>query len=116
LVLAVSAGVVGFLVTGAFGFTVAACGGLFATFAGLLARLGEAEVEAAPERSAARGLWFPVGLAAAVVLAGGVFTLIFGGEAEANPQVLAVAVATLSAALLLTTLAIADCGSRIADW
>src|SRR5205814_1640186 len=39
-----------------------------------------------------------------------------GGEAEANPQVLAVAVATLSAALLLTTLAIADCGSRIADW
>jgi O-antigen ligase/tetratricopeptide (TPR) repeat protein len=108
LVLAVSAGVVGFLVTGAFGFTVAACGGLFATFAGLLARLGEAEVEAAPEASAARGLWFPIGLAVAVVLAGGVFTLNFCAESDADPQVLAVAVAAISAALLLAAWAIIE--------
>jgi tetratricopeptide (TPR) repeat protein len=106
LVLAVGAGAVGFLVTGAFGFTVAACGGLFATFAGLLARLGEAEVEAAPEGSVARGLWFPIGLAAAVVLVGGVFTLNFYGEADADPQVLAVAGAVIGAALLFTTWAV----------
>jgi O-antigen ligase/tetratricopeptide (TPR) repeat protein len=108
LVLAVSAGAVGFLVTGAFGFTVAACGGLFATFAGLLARLGEAEIEAAPEGSAARGLWFPIGLAAAVVLVGGVITLNFCSEADADPQVLAVAGAVLGVSLLLTTWAVIE--------
>jgi O-antigen ligase/tetratricopeptide (TPR) repeat protein len=106
LVLAVSAGVVGFLVAGVFGFTVAACGGLFATLAGLMSRLGEAD--AAPEGPGRRALWFPVGLAVAVVLAGLVFTLNFGGEANADPLVLAVAAGVIGAALVLTTWAVIE--------
>src|SRR5207247_8298119 len=38
-----------------------------------------------------------------VVLAGAIFTLNFWGETDVDPQVLAVAVATISAALLLAT-------------
>jgi O-antigen ligase/tetratricopeptide (TPR) repeat protein len=104
LVLALGAAVVGFLVQGAFGFTVVGCGGLFATLAGLLSRFGEGD--AAADAPAPRGWWFPVGLAAAAIFAVATFSLNFAGEEQARALALAVSGAALGAVLLLTLYAV----------
>ena len=79
LLLAIFAGTLGFLVQNAFGYTVAACGALFVTFAGLLARFGEEGADDVPELPLVRCRWSIVGLVCAGVLAVVVFTLEFIG-------------------------------------
>src|SRR5262249_43261420 len=93
------------VVQSAFGFTVVACGALFVTFAGLLARFGEAGAAAVPELPAARCRWFAAGLGVACALAVLIFGLNFAAEG-ASELFVAAAGAVLLPALALTAWAL----------
>jgi O-antigen ligase/tetratricopeptide (TPR) repeat protein len=81
LVLAVLAALAGFAVQNLFGFTVIACGALFAVLAGLLARLGEEEVEPASEVSLGHCRW-----ALAALACGGMVAILVLGLNFLGPQ------------------------------
>src|SRR5262249_36578174 len=78
LLLAVGAGLLGFVVQAAFGFTVVGCGTLFVTLAALLSRFGEPQPaeDAAPVGRAG----FLVGLGLGGLAAGLVFLASFGAS------------------------------------